>query len=155
MQSNHAVFKVGLQHHLKNAEDPSVVIVEIQDKKSLEKEINHLKSLGIETYSFYEPFDDIGLTAFATQPVTQEQRHLFSHYPLWGKKLELTKKIKKFESLDHRQFNQTIDHIHLNQQKSISKINHMRRNKDLDIDLSGISECIQNAQKLVKKLGKF
>ncbi len=87
--------------------------------------------------------------------MTQEQRYLFSHYPLWGKKLELTKKIKKFESLDHGQFNQTIDNIQLNQQKSISKLNHIRRNKDLDIDLSTVSECIQNAQKLVKKLGKF
>jgi hypothetical protein len=36
-----------------------------------------------KTYPFYEPYSDLGLTAFAVEPVKQDQRILFKGFKLW------------------------------------------------------------------------
>ncbi len=158
VQSNHAVFEVGLQYQIQNAEPPSVIIVEIKNKHYLEKEIEYLKNFSIDTFTFFEPYQDIGLTAFATRPILEHERRIFSHYPLWGKSLSETKKIKKAENINHLEHNDLIVNIQQKHQKSLSKINHVLRQSDIKMsqeELSLISSSIQEAQKLTKKINKF
>lgn len=42
-------------------------------------------SKGIATCEFHEPYMDWGLTSFGCEPITQEQRNIFSGYSLWFK----------------------------------------------------------------------
>lgn len=44
--------------------------------------------MGISCAAFYEPYDDMGMTAFATLPVGEESRHLFKDYTLWGRSIK-------------------------------------------------------------------
>ena len=44
--------------------------------------------MGISCAAFYEPYDDMGMTAFATLPLGEESRHLFKDYTLWGRSIK-------------------------------------------------------------------
>lgn len=44
--------------------------------------------MGISCAAFYEPYDNMGMTAFATLPVGEESRHLFKDYTLWGRSIK-------------------------------------------------------------------
>jgi hypothetical protein len=43
-----------------------------------------IAAAGIRTEAFYEPSWDYGLTAFATEPLTEDKRHFFRKYRLWS-----------------------------------------------------------------------
>jgi hypothetical protein len=43
-----------------------------------------IQEAGIRIEAFYEPDWDYGLTAFATEPVTQEKRSIFRKFRLWS-----------------------------------------------------------------------
>lgn len=44
--------------------------------------------MGISCAAFYEPYEDMGMTAFATLPLGEEHRHIFKEYTLWGRSVK-------------------------------------------------------------------
>lgn len=69
-------------------ESTSIVLIQIPDRATLEQEFEKIQSLGIECASFYEPYEDMGMTAFSTLPIGEDLRHHFQHYPLWGRSIK-------------------------------------------------------------------
>jgi hypothetical protein len=66
-------------------ETPSVVLIGIPDKSSLEAVAARLTRYGIAFEAFYEPDYDLGLTAIATYPITnKKQRRALGTYKLWS-----------------------------------------------------------------------
>lgn len=62
---------------------PFLVVIGVPDKTALFRVINKLKDKEIGYSVFSEPDDNLGLTAVATVPLTQEQRRVLSNYGLW------------------------------------------------------------------------
>lgn len=63
---------------------PYLVLIGVPDKTALFRVINKLNDSAIGHEVFYEPDDNLGLTAIATVPLTQEQRRCLSNYRLWN-----------------------------------------------------------------------
>jgi hypothetical protein len=63
---------------------PSIVLIGVPDKDALERVIQKLKNNRIDYSAFHEPDYDLGLTAVATVPVTEEQRAILQNYRLWN-----------------------------------------------------------------------
>lgn len=83
VQSNHATFELGLKLSRKYAVPPSIVLIQIRDEKELLKAYEKILSHNIHCEMFHEPYQQTGATSFATEPITQNQRSLFSKYQLW------------------------------------------------------------------------
>lgn len=88
VQSNHAAHEAGLKTKERYTEPTSIVLIQIPDRETLEQEFEKIQSLGIECASFYEPYDDMGMTAFSTLPIGEEDRHHFKNYNLWGRSVK-------------------------------------------------------------------
>lgn len=88
MQASHATLEAGLKDKNTYHTTSSIIIFQIHNEKNLQEELNYIKSLGIECASFYEPYNKMGITAFATLPITEDKRHLFKKYTLWGRNLK-------------------------------------------------------------------
>lgn len=63
---------------------PSIVLIGVPNKPALERVINKLIDNQIDFSDFHEPDYDLGLTAVATVPVTEEQRAILQNYKLWN-----------------------------------------------------------------------
>lgn len=61
---------------------PHLVVLGIKNQEKLAKISREIEEQGIVVNRFYEPDNNEGLTAFATQPIIEEQRHLFRKYML-------------------------------------------------------------------------
>lgn len=85
VQAMHASHMAGLDDSNHYQQIPSIILFQVANQHELKKELAHLQSLGITCSQFHEPYADMGLTAFATLPVTEDKRHLFSSYSLWGR----------------------------------------------------------------------
>ena len=67
------------------SEIPSLVLIGTPDKSDLETDIARLQRYGIKYEAFYEPDYDLGLTAVATYPITNnKQRRALGTYKLWS-----------------------------------------------------------------------
>lgn len=88
VQACHAALEQGLKDKYHYEQTSSIVLLQVSNLTSLEQALKETQMLGIECAPFYEPYQQTGLTAFATQPVTETQRHLFKSYPLWGRKIK-------------------------------------------------------------------
>ena len=84
VQSNHATYEMA--SHLSNhTETPSVVLIGVSDKSALEAVIERLQRYGIDYEAFYEPDNDLGLTAVSTYPIqNKKQRKALGTYRLWS-----------------------------------------------------------------------
>ena len=60
----------------------SIIIFGTKNKEELESLFNQYKNQ-LNCYPFFEPYKDIGLTAFATEPIGEEVRHMFRQFKLW------------------------------------------------------------------------
>ena len=85
VQASHAALEAGLKDNHTYQQTSSIIIFQIPDEQTLKNELNYIQSLGIECASFYEPYEDMGITAFATLPVTEDKRHFFKKYTRWGR----------------------------------------------------------------------
>jgi hypothetical protein len=84
VQSNHATFEMASRLN-EHSETPSVVLIGIPDKSALETVIERLQRYGIDYEAFYEPDNDLGLTAVATYPIqNKKQRKALGTYRLWS-----------------------------------------------------------------------
>ncbi len=82
VQSAHAAIEIARSHIHPEAEHPSVIICGVDNKFKLEKYLDHFRSLDIICKPFYESDLDGQLTAFASEPVGEHQRHLFKRLQL-------------------------------------------------------------------------
>ena len=108
VQSNHAALEVGLKTTERYNEPSSIVLIQIPNRDQLELEFQKFEAMGISCAAFYEPYDDMGMTAFATLPLGEESRHLFKEYTLWGRsvkgiKTPLTEFLKQEKKEEMRQ----------------------------------------------------
>lgn len=84
VQSNHAALEVGIFLGDQTQHEPSsLIVIAVKNQAKLEKAMKDLESKGIKFVPFYEPSWEYGLTAFGTEPLTQEQRVLLKRYQLW------------------------------------------------------------------------
>jgi hypothetical protein len=82
-QSNHATFAVS-QLVLDFETIPHIVLIGVANKDELETVINLLVANDIKFAAFYEPDNEEGLTAIATEPIKDKaKRQVLSHYKLW------------------------------------------------------------------------
>jgi hypothetical protein len=84
IQTNHATFEMA--YTLPQSVDlttPSLVLIGVPDKKALHRVMRKLRLHHIEFSAFYEPDNDLGLTAVATVPLDDEQRVVLQQYKLW------------------------------------------------------------------------
>lgn len=83
VQSNHASFECGLKYNQYLSETSSLIVLYVKDKDHLIKEYEKISNLGINLTKFHEPDWDYGFTAFASDPVSINERKIFKHLPLW------------------------------------------------------------------------
>lgn len=83
VQSNHAAYESGLAFENTSTESTSVICISCKNKHKLQKAYDELQGLGVEFVQFHEPDWDYGFTAFASAPVTAEQRSIFRKYQLF------------------------------------------------------------------------
>lgn len=81
VQASHAAHESGL-HHSPTEVISSVIIFGTPNKEHLEHLLQKYQK-HINCFPFFEPYKDIGLTAFATMPIGEELRPLFKEFKLW------------------------------------------------------------------------
>lgn len=81
VQASHASHESGLSHNPTEIIS-SVIIFGTKNKDELESLFNKYNPL-INCFPFFEPYKNIGLTAFATMPIGEDLRHLFKEFKLW------------------------------------------------------------------------
>lgn len=85
IQPSHATFEMA--RALPKSVDlitPSIVLIGVPNQKALKKVLCKLKLNRIDASAFYESDDDLGLTAVATVPLTEEQHAILENYKLWN-----------------------------------------------------------------------
>lgn len=90
VQSAHAALEAGIKFDKPLHPEPSsLIILAFKNKQKLEKALEYVKNTGIRSIEFHESSWNYGLTSFATEPVSEEQKLLFKKYQLWhGNSLE-------------------------------------------------------------------
>ena len=84
VQSNHAALEAGIFLGDQTQDEPSsLIVIAVKNQAKLEKAMKDLEDKGIRVVPFYEPSWEYDLTAFGTEPLTQEQRVLLKRYQLW------------------------------------------------------------------------
>jgi hypothetical protein len=81
VQASHAAHESGLANSASNAAN-SIIIFGTKNKEELESLLEQFRPQ-LDCYPFFEPYKDTGLTAFATNPISEENRHLFKNFKLW------------------------------------------------------------------------
>jgi hypothetical protein len=81
VQASHAAHESGL-YHSASGQTNSIIIFGTKNKEELESLLEKFRPQ-LDCYPFYEPYKDTGLTAFATKPITETDRHLFKQFKLW------------------------------------------------------------------------
>lgn len=79
VQSGHAIYEAAV-HRNPNLDHPHFVLIGVKNEQQLTKALDYVQNLGIKACPFYESDLCNELTAFATQPVFEDQRPLFRKY---------------------------------------------------------------------------
>jgi hypothetical protein len=82
VQASHAAHESGLSNS-HSGELNSIIIFGTNNKEELESLLDRFHP-EIPCYPFYEPHKNIGLTAFATEPIPNSKRHFFKEFKLWN-----------------------------------------------------------------------
>lgn len=83
VQANHASFEAGLKYNQALVAPSSLIVLKVKNKKELEKAYEIISKENIELTKFIEPSWNYGFTAFASEPISMEQRKIFGKYQLW------------------------------------------------------------------------
>ena len=80
VQACHACIEATISFLNKDVEHPSLVVCGIRNEPHLQKALSRLQQEGVVCRPFIE--SDIGnqLTAFATEPIFSDRRHIFRRY---------------------------------------------------------------------------
>lgn len=79
VQASHAAYEAA-SFHSSDLDHPHFVLLGIRDQRELERALARTQSAGIQVKPFYEADRDDELTAFATQPIFEQQRSFFRRY---------------------------------------------------------------------------
>lgn len=63
---------------------PSIVLIGVPNRRALERVIEKLRLHRIEFSPFFESDGDMGLSAVATVPLSEDERALLQNYKLWN-----------------------------------------------------------------------
>lgn len=83
VQACHAALEAGHTFDRLSKEPASLIMLQVPNKEKLEVAMARTIDRGIRCEPFFEPDWDYGLTAFATEAITADQRKTFSKYKLW------------------------------------------------------------------------
>lgn len=83
VQACHATFEMGLDLARQHRDPAHLVALAVPDKDILLNEADRLRATGIRHRMFFEPDDQLGFTALATEPLEAERRVHLRHLPLW------------------------------------------------------------------------
>ncbi len=81
VQVGHACLEAG--RRFQPEEGCHLVVLSVSDEIDLQLAVRQAEAIGIRCASFCEPDDDMGFTAFCTEPVSGYGRHFFRRYNLW------------------------------------------------------------------------
>ena len=86
VQSCHAAQESGLAFPNLTNEPNSLIVLTVDNQEQLLQAYEEILSKGIKLVKFFEPDWDYGYTAFASEPIYQDQRHEFKSFKLfrWG-----------------------------------------------------------------------
>lgn len=83
VQASHAALEAGKAFADSLDPHPHFCICAVRDEKRLRHDLDKLVKAGIRIAAWYEPdFENNPLTAFATEPISGERRHLFRNFQL-------------------------------------------------------------------------
>ena len=82
VQSGHAIWEASKAFSHLTSDHPHFCICNVRDEKRLIHDMEKLKVAGVKLTPFYESDLNNQLTAFATEPITGEQRKLFRNFQL-------------------------------------------------------------------------
>lgn len=83
VQTAHSAFHAGNESRDLEGQIPALILLEIQDEKALAKLSEKLRMNNIAQNMFFEPDDSMGYTSITTEPISGDQRKLFSNLRLW------------------------------------------------------------------------
>ena len=83
VQAGHACLESGFTFK-KPDEHPNMVLLELKDSKDLLRAKEFLEYKGIRYVEFFEPDNNLGLTALCTEPMERNGKGLFKFWKLWS-----------------------------------------------------------------------
>jgi len=81
VQVGHACLEAG--RRFQPEEGCHLVVLSASNEIDLQLAVQQAEAIGIRCASFFEPDDDMGFTAFCTEPVSGHHRRFFRRYALW------------------------------------------------------------------------
>jgi hypothetical protein len=82
VQVGHACLEAGRQFEQPQA-PCRLVVLSVSSAQQLQAVVEQLELIGVRCAIFYEPDDNLGLTAACTEPITGIIRRAFRRFPLW------------------------------------------------------------------------
>ena len=82
VQAAHSAIEIARSHISCDLEHPSIVLCGVDNESKLQKHLDQIRSWDVICKPFYESDLDGQLTAFATEPIFADQRHLFKRFRL-------------------------------------------------------------------------
>lgn len=86
VQANHAAYESGLMFNAVSDETSSLVSLYAKNQDALLDAQAYLDSKGVRYTAFHEPSWGYGLTAIATEPLTEDRRKALKRYSLFSRK---------------------------------------------------------------------
>lgn len=80
VQSGHAILEACKNFNYQDYEHPSIIILHVKNENKLYQASQYCLKNQIKHVCFYEPDRGNELTAFATEPIFDDRRHLFRRY---------------------------------------------------------------------------
>jgi hypothetical protein len=90
VQASHACIEATKAFLESHVEHPHLVVVGVNDESRLFKCANRLETAGIRYKLFTESDRNDEATAIATEPVYEDQRHIFKNYQCLKERSEVT-----------------------------------------------------------------
>lgn len=85
VQACHSALEAGLHSKSKYTIPSSIILLQTENEETLKEDLEKIQKLNIHCSTFEEPYENMGLTSFATEPLTENYRSLFKEYKLWGR----------------------------------------------------------------------
>lgn len=82
-QACHGALEAGKAFPQDRNHTDSIIVIGVKNQKELLKSHKYLEEHGIKTIMFWEPSWDYGETSFGTNPIAEENRHIFRRFQLW------------------------------------------------------------------------
>lgn len=82
VQAAHSAAQAGAEF-LNPKHIPSLIMLDANDQCHLLEVAQYLCKNGIKFHMFFEPDNQMGYSSITTEPVTLEQRQIFSQFKLW------------------------------------------------------------------------